>query len=102
MINIDRVGRIRGTYVGRPSPLGNPFVIGTDGTRDEVIEKYRQWLRSEWAHHGPARKALEKLVKRYRDTGVLTLLCHCSPQRCHASVIADAIHKLAKRSRHRG
>lgn len=24
-------------YVGRPSQWGNPFVIGTDGTRDEVM-----------------------------------------------------------------
>ncbi|WP_129677783.1 DUF4326 domain-containing protein [Candidatus Chloroploca sp. Khr17] len=23
-------------YIGRPSPLGNPFVIGRDGTRAEV------------------------------------------------------------------
>jgi hypothetical protein len=26
-------------YVGRPSKWGNPFVIGRDGTRDEVIAK---------------------------------------------------------------
>jgi hypothetical protein len=24
-----------GVYVGRPSPLGNPFEIGRDGTREE-------------------------------------------------------------------
>jgi len=101
MINIDRVGSIRGIYVGRPSPLGNPFVIGNDGSRDEVIEQYRQWLRNEWAQHGPARKALEQLVKQYQRTGVLTLLCHCSPKRCHASVIADAIHNLSTRAGHR-
>ena len=28
-------------YVGRPSKWGNPFVIGRDGTRDEVVAKYR-------------------------------------------------------------
>jgi hypothetical protein len=32
-------------YVGRPSRSGNPFVIGRDGTRDEVIAKYRAWDR---------------------------------------------------------
>jgi Domain of unknown function (DUF4326) len=36
--NPDRV------YVGRPSKWGNPFVIGRDGSRDEVIEKYRAWI----------------------------------------------------------
>ncbi len=24
-------------YVGRPSPLGNPYVLGRDGNREEVI-----------------------------------------------------------------
>jgi uncharacterized protein DUF4326 len=28
-------------YIGRPSKLGNPFVIGRDGSRKHVIEKYR-------------------------------------------------------------
>jgi hypothetical protein len=28
-------------YIGRPSKWGNPFQIGRDGTRDEVIAKYR-------------------------------------------------------------
>ena len=32
------------TYIGRPSIWGNPFVIGKDGTRGEVIEKYERWL----------------------------------------------------------
>ncbi|MHB8407807.1 MAG: DUF4326 domain-containing protein [Acidiferrobacterales bacterium] len=28
-------------YVGRPSKWGNPFVVGRDGSRSEVIQKYR-------------------------------------------------------------
>lgn len=28
-------------YIGRPSKWGNPFKIGKDGTRQEVIKKYR-------------------------------------------------------------
>ncbi len=39
-------------YIGRAvprsglkaSPWGNPFVIGKDGTRDEVMGKCRAWL----------------------------------------------------------
>ena len=31
-------------YVGRPSKWGNRFVIGRDGSRDEVIAKYRAWI----------------------------------------------------------
>lgn len=31
-------------YIGRPSKWGNPFIIGKDGTREEVIAKYRAWI----------------------------------------------------------
>jgi hypothetical protein len=34
----------RGVYVGRPSTLGNPFVVGRDGSRTDVMEQFRQWL----------------------------------------------------------
>jgi hypothetical protein len=34
-------------YVGRPSKFGNPFVIGKDGTRQEVVNKYREWLLTQ-------------------------------------------------------
>ena len=45
-------------YVGRPTPLGNPFVIGVDGTRAEVIEKYRTWILHEldWGNEEIERK----------------------------------------------
>jgi Domain of unknown function (DUF4326) len=31
-------------YVGRPSKWGNPFALGRDGSRSEVISKYRCWV----------------------------------------------------------
>jgi hypothetical protein len=31
-------------YIGRPSKWGNPFVIGRDGTREDVIAAYEAWL----------------------------------------------------------
>jgi len=34
----------RPVYIGRPSKWGNPFVIGRDGTRPQVIERYERWL----------------------------------------------------------
>lgn len=33
-------------YIGRPSKWGNPFEIGKDGTRKEVIKKYREYVLS--------------------------------------------------------
>lgn len=31
-------------YIGRPTIFGNPFEIGKDDTRDEVVEKYRVYF----------------------------------------------------------
>jgi len=52
MIHIENKKTYRGDgiYVGRKMPgipgsvLGNPFQIGRDGRRSQVIERYRRWL----------------------------------------------------------
>ena len=38
---------VNAVYVGRPTIWGNPFVIGKDGSRAEVIAKYETWLMSQ-------------------------------------------------------
>lgn len=65
-------------YIGRPSKWGNPFVIGPDGTRDEVIAKYRAWLLAQ-----PA------LVAALPELKNKTLGCWCAPQACHGDVLVD-------------
>ena len=66
-------------YVGRPSPFGNPFVIGRDGDRAAVIQKYRAWLL--------AQPALVERVRRELAGKVLG--CWCAPLPCHGDVLAD-------------
>ena len=34
-------------YIGRPGIWGNPFFIGKDGTREEIIEKFREMILSD-------------------------------------------------------
>ena len=34
-------------YIGRGSKWGNPFRIGEDGDRQEVIDKYEQWIKTQ-------------------------------------------------------
>jgi Domain of unknown function (DUF4326) len=63
-------------YIGRPSMWGNPFVIGKDGTRAEVIEKYERWLLRQ--PHLMAR--LDRLRGRQ-------LVCWCAPLQCHGDVL---------------
>lgn len=66
-----------GVYIGRPSKFGNPFVIGRHGTRDEVIDRFEQWLL--------ARPELVEAAKR--ELRGKSLLCWCAPQRCHGDVL---------------
>ncbi len=34
-------------YIGRPSKSGNPFVVGRDGDRAEVLARYERWLADQ-------------------------------------------------------
>lgn len=90
----DALPGIARVYVGRPSPLGNPFKIGPDGSRADVVAKYRQWLwREIQADSSAVRQELERL-HALSQHGSLELVCWCAPQACHADVIARAIHWL--------
>ena len=63
-------------YCGRPSPFGNPFTIGRDGTRDDVCDKYALWL--------PTQPSLVALLPRLRGHD---LACWCAPARCHCETL---------------
>lgn len=87
-------------YIGRPSALGNPFKIGRDGTREEVIEKYRNWLRNRLTgkmfRGTPPVVEFDRLYAKYIDTGELRLICWCAPLPCHGDVIAEFIEEREK------
>ncbi|MCK2239998.1 MULTISPECIES: DUF4326 domain-containing protein [unclassified Crossiella] len=64
-------------YIGRPSKWGNPFVIGRDGNREQVIQRYEQWLLAQ-----PA------LIAALSELTGKTLGCWCAPHTCHGDVLA--------------
>jgi hypothetical protein len=66
-------------YIGRPSIWGNPFVIGRDGSRAEVIAKYKAWINHE------NRSLLRSLIKTKLKGKVLG--CWCSPAACHGDIL---------------
>jgi hypothetical protein len=74
-------------YIGRPSQFGNPFVIGKDGTRAEVIEKFRQWFMSRIAKDEQFKNAVQALNGK-------VLGCWCAPARCHGDVITEWLSSL--------
>ncbi len=87
-IQIGRLRRDRGISVARPSVLGNPYKIGVDGDRAEVIAKYRKWLARELKRNDAVKDAMFRIANLARH-GKITLLCHCAPAACHAEVVAE-------------
>ena len=66
-----------GTYIGRPSKFGNPFAIGRDGSRAEVVEKFEAWIKTQ--------PALMEAAKR--ELRGKNLVCWCAPLACHGDVL---------------
>jgi len=69
-------------YIGRGSIWGNPFIIGKDGTRKEVIEKCKQHVMNS-----------PELMKRLHELEGETLGCFCKPKLCHGDVLIELIEE---------
>jgi len=63
-------------YIGRPSKWGNPFSIGKDGTREEVISKYEMYIMSR-----------PDLIQDLPELKDKTLGCWCKPKACHGDIL---------------
>jgi hypothetical protein len=99
MIRIENKNKYRGNgiLVCRPSPLGNPFKISKEMTRDMACDKYREWLLERLETENPTSKAFFTLLSFYLDEGELVLICCCCPLRCHAEVIRDLLMEVVER-----
>ena len=69
-------------YIGRGSLWGNPFIIGTHGTRDEVIKKYEEYLLKN-----------DDLIVSLKKLKGKRLGCFCAPKKCHGDVLIKYINE---------
>jgi Domain of unknown function (DUF4326) len=75
-------------YIGREnkrhglgeSKWANPYQIGKDGTRQEVIEKYRAYIKSR-----------PDLLASLSELEGQTLGCWCAPEPCHGDVLIELL-----------
>jgi len=70
-------------FIGRPSKWGNPFRIGNDGTRKEVMQKYREWIVFQ-----------EDLINDMDELSGKRLGCFCKPKACHGDILAELVNIL--------
>ncbi len=69
-------------YIGRPSKWGNPFIIGKDGDRAEVVKKYREWILNQ-----------PELMASLPELTGMVLACWCAPLACHGDVLLELANK---------
>jgi hypothetical protein len=84
----------RGVYVGRSSPLGNPFAMQGEATRAAVIRDYADWLAEQLLDpSSPASREIHRLAELARKQD-LYLVCWCAPKACHADIIKRTIEAI--------
>lgn len=69
-------------YIGRGSIYGNPFHIGKDGNRKEVIEKYKEWVLTQ-----------PKIIEKLEELRGKRLGCYCKPAACHGDILIELLKK---------
>jgi len=77
-----RTPGVKGVYIGRPSPFGNPYAIGEDGDRAAVIRKFQSYFFARLRMDPEFKKKVEGLKGK-------VLLCYCHPLACHGDTIVD-------------
>jgi hypothetical protein len=82
------IGCGRCPRTGEPRRWGNPFRIGPDGTREEVVSLYAAWLRDEL---DAERITLEELAALEGKV----LGCWCAPEPCHGEVLERAARMIS-------
>ncbi len=68
-------------YIGRGSKWGNPFIIGRDGNREEVIRKYREYIMQS------------DLLNDLEELRGKVLGCFCKPKACHGDVLVELLER---------
>jgi hypothetical protein len=74
--------------IDRSGPWGNPYIIGEDGDREEVCDKYEWWL-NEWIKNKKEiivdGRSNKWVVQNAHTLKGKDLVCWCVPSRCHGS-----------------
>ena len=68
--------------IDRSTPWGNPFRIGSDGSRLAVVVNYKRWLTTR-----------PDLVAALGELRGRDLVCWCTPELCHGNVLVPAANR---------
>jgi hypothetical protein len=64
-------------YIGRSTAFGNPFIVGQHGNREQVIQKFADWIQTQ-----------PRLIERVKtELKNKDLVCSCKPAACHGDIL---------------
>ena len=66
------------------SEFANPFKVGKDGTREEVIEKYKNYITKKLEEDILLQEELLKMKSKH-------LGCWCAPEPCHGNILLELL-----------
>ena len=83
-----------GIYIGRPSPLGNPFSHLENtlakfkvSSRKEAVSSYEEWIISKLYEHDSNNPQLIAFKKLQQTMQPFNLICWCAPSSCHGDIL---------------
>jgi hypothetical protein len=76
--------------IQRPSKWGNPYRVGKDGDKEEVLRKYRVHIESN-------KELMDSLIELEGKI----IACGCPPQPCHGDVLRELIREKYEKQRKR-
>lgn len=71
----------------RGSKFLNPFKIGRDGNRDEVLQKYKIYICDKL-------KEDKKLMDELNKMKGKKIGCWCCPEKCHGDILVEIIETI--------
>ena len=74
-------------YPKKSSPFCNIFKIGKDGSRKEVISKYKNYILNKLENNQKLKEEL--FLMKNKNLG-----CWCHPEPCHGDVLLEIINEL--------
>jgi hypothetical protein len=77
------IGRANAYYGLTRSKWANPFRIGRDGTRNDVLSKYLEFVLNS-----------DYLLGDLPDLADKTLVCFCAPLPCHGDILAKLVERI--------
>ena len=89
-------------YIGRGSPLGNPFTHNgvrsiyktmSFKTREQAIEAYEKYFDEVYGKDEWFTRAFDEIYEHYKNGEDIYLQCFCKPKACHGDVIADRLQR---------